>query len=243
MALQEHLIHTADKRQPQPHLTLTAIVITLLAHGILIPVFLHLWSDRSILPPARILEVDLATPPPPPKSQPVIIPPPPPIVTPPIRQTTPPVQRAIERPVVQTAEPLPALPVPQPVAEPVKHVEAPPPPVVVAEPRKEPVAAPPAPVSAIEPPSFNAAYLNNPRPDYPANARRLNIQGTVVLRVMVSPEGLPEDVQVLTSSGSPILDKAGLQAVRGWKFVPARQGDKTVRGTVNVPVRFSLDSP
>lgn len=241
MALQEHLIHTADKRQP--HLTLTAIVVTLLAHGILIPVFLHLWSDRSILPPARLLEVELTTPlpSPPSKSQPVVIPPP--TVTPPVKQVTPPAPRMIEQPVVKTAEPLPALPVPQPVAEPVKHVEAPPPPVVVAEPRKEPVAAPPAPVSAIEPPSFNAAYLNNPRPDYPANARRLNIQGTVVLRVMVSPEGLPEDVQVLTSSGSPILDKAGLQAVRGWKFVPARQGDKTVRGTVNVPVRFSLDSP
>lgn len=220
--LHEHMIRPADKRQQ--HLTLTAIVVTLLAHGILIPVFLHLWSDRSILPPARILEVDLTTPPPPPppKSQPAVTPPPP-VVTPPVRQVTPPVQRMIEQPVVKTAEPLP---VPQPVAEPVKHVEAPP---------------PPAPVATIEPPSFDAAYLNNPKPDYPLSARRLGMKGKVVLRVVVSPEGLPEDVQVLTSSGAQPLDKAAQNAVRGWKFVPARQGDKPVRGTVNVPLNFGLD--
>ncbi|MFZ5593590.1 MAG: energy transducer TonB [Pseudomonadota bacterium] len=231
------MIRPADKRQQ--YLTMTAIVVTLLAHGILIPVFLHLWSDRSILPPARILEVDLTTPPPPPppKSQSVVTPPPT-VVTPPVRQVTPPVQRMIEQPVVKIAEPLP---VPQPVAEPVKHVEAPPPPAAVAEPRKEPVAAPPAPVATIEPPSFGAAYLNNPKPDYPLSARRLGMKGKVVLRVVVNPEGLPEDVQVLISSGAQPLDKAAQQAVRGWKFVPARQGDTPVRGTVNVPLNFGLD--
>lgn len=237
--LHEHMIRPADKRQQ--HLTLTAIIVTLLAHGILIPVFLHLWSDRSILPPARILEVDLTAPPPPPppKSQPVVIPPPPAVTPPPpVKQVTPPVQRMIEQPVVKTAEPLPA---PQPVAEPMKHIEAPPPPVASAEPRREPVVAPPAPVATIEPPSFDAAYLNNPKPDYPLSARRLGMKGKVVLRVVVSPEGLPEDVQVLTSSGAQPLDKAAQQAVRGWKFVPARQGDKPVRGTVNVPLNFGLD--
>lgn len=238
--LHDCMIRTADKRQQ--HRILTAIIVTLMAHGILIPLFLHLWSDRSVMQPARILEADLITPPPPPKSQPAIISPPrPSVIIPPVRQTTPPpVQRAVEQQVAKTAEPLAARPVAQPVAEPAKHVE-PPQPAVVAELRKEPVITPPAPVVAIEPPSFSAAYLNNPSPDYPASARRLNIQGTVILRVMVSPEGLPEDVQVSTSSGSPILDKAGLQAVRGWKFVPARQGDRPIRAPVNVPIRFDLD--
>jgi protein TonB len=93
---------------------------------------------------------------------------------------------------------------------------------------------------AIEPPHFNVAYLNNPRPAYPPIARKLGLEGLVVLRVQVSANGAPEQVAVTQTSGAPVLDEAALKAVQGWTFVPARRGDTPVAHVVDVPVRFQL---
>jgi protein TonB len=49
-------------------------------------------------------------------------------------------------------------------------------------------------------------------------------------------------VEIRTSSGVERLDRAALDAVRRWRFVPARQGDTPVDAWVLVPIRFSLDS-
>jgi len=90
-------------------------------------------------------------------------------------------------------------------------------------------------------PSFQAAYLSNPKPPYPPAARRLKLQGTATVRVMVSPEGRPKSVRLENSSGAHILDEAALAAVQQWTFVPARRGNKGVAAEVDVPVRFSLN--
>ena len=96
------------------------------------------------------------------------------------------------------------------------------------------------PADAIEPPHFNVAYLNNPRPAYPPIARKLGLEGLVVLRVQVSAAGVPEQVAVAQTSGAPVLDEAALKAVQGWTFVPARRGDTPVAHVVEVPIRFQL---
>ena len=101
-----------------------------------------------------------------------------------------------------------------------------------------PAAAPPAPMT---PPEFNAAYLRNPPPAYPLLSRRHREQGRVVLRVFVGVDGSAEKIEVQTSSGSPRLDVAAEEAVRAWRFVPARQGDKPVPAWVNVPINFKLE--
>jgi protein TonB len=90
-------------------------------------------------------------------------------------------------------------------------------------------------------PSFDAAYLSNPVPKYPAAARRLKLQGTATVRVLVSPEGRPRSVALSKSSGTRILDEAALEAVQQWSFVPARRGSKPVAAEVDVPVRFRLN--
>ncbi len=125
---------------------------------------------------------------------------------------------------------------PQPVdAAPAPIAAAPTPPALPA-----PAAAPlPAPVT---PPGFNADYLNNPAPEYPAISRRLGEQGRVVFRVYVEPDGLPSDVRLQTSSGFDRLDNVALAAIKRWKFVPARRGDAAVGGWVLVPLSFSLRS-
>jgi len=94
---------------------------------------------------------------------------------------------------------------------------------------------------AISPPQFGAAYLNNPKPVYPSAARRMGMEGTVMLKVFVSRDGSAIKIEVAQSSGYEILDSAALQAVRNWRFIPARKGDIAVDEWVQVPVAFHLN--
>jgi protein TonB len=89
-------------------------------------------------------------------------------------------------------------------------------------------------------PSYSAAYLSNPAPKYPAAARRLRLQGTATVRVLVSAEGRPMTVTLQETSGTRALDEAALEAVQHWSFVPARRGSKPVAAEVDVPLRFTL---
>jgi len=92
------------------------------------------------------------------------------------------------------------------------------------------------------PPAFNAAYLRNPPPRYPPAARRNGSEGTVLLKVLVSAEGVPLRVELDQSSGSLPLDSAALDAVKGWRFVPAKRGAKNIEDWVRVPIVFRLES-
>lgn len=83
-------------------------------------------------------------------------------------------------------------------------------------------------------------YRSNPRPDYPAEARRLRQEGRVLLEVEVSAAGLPTSVALKRGSGVPSLDAAALAAVRRWTFEPARTAGVPVAARVEVPVQFDL---
>jgi periplasmic protein TonB len=138
-------------------------------------------------------------------------------------------------PVAPTASAI--TPPPEPAPAPPVEAAAPPPVGALAS------AAPPAPVPApLTPPSFNAAYLNNPAPAYPTLSRRMHEEGKVVLRVFVNESGLPQDVQLKSSSGSNRLDSTAVDTVKQWKFVPARRGDTPIGAWVLVPISFSLRS-
>lgn len=143
------------------------------------------------------------------------------------------------------------LPIPKPVVS--QPAELP----VMAEPavsenrvKTEPqhhVAEAPAKVEAvaepvIEPPRFGAAYLNNPPPAYPPMSRRSGEQGRVLLRVLVSENGLAESVQLDSSSGYEKLDRAAIEAVKKWSFIPAKRSNQPISAYVLVPVKFSLSS-
>ncbi len=78
------------------------------------------------------------------------------------------------------------------------------------------------------------------RPSYPATPRRLGIQGTTLLRVHVLADGRIGDVLVEKSAGHPELDDAAADAVRRWRFDPARRGSDAVAMWVLLPVEFKL---
>ena len=114
-------------------------------------------------------------------------------------------------------------------------------PAVPVETRSAEPSTPP-PVPAVTQPRFDADYLNNPAPPYPALSRRLGETGRVMLRVLVDRQGLPERIELRSSSGFERLDKTALDTVKRWKFVPARRGDEAVSEWVLVPISFSLRS-
>jgi protein TonB len=70
--------------------------------------------------------------------------------------------------------------------------------------------------------------------------RRLGIQGTTLLRVHVLADGRIGDVLVERSAGHSDLDRAAMDAVRRWRFEPARRGDDAVAMWVLLPVEFRL---
>lgn len=89
---------------------------------------------------------------------------------------------------------------------------------------------------------FDADYLRNPAPSYPAISRRMREEGKVTLRVLVTPHGTAESVEVKTSSGAARnLIEAASRTVRQWRFVPARRGDTAVQSWVLVPIIFKLE--
>ncbi|MGE5493507.1 MAG: energy transducer TonB [Actinomycetota bacterium] len=132
-----------------------------------------------------------------------------------------------------------AAPVPSSIA--VAPAEAPPssqPMAAVATPAPAVV---PAPAAPLEPPRFAAAYLANPPPPYPVSARRRGIEGEVRLEARISPAGQAQEVRVIASAGDLSLDEAAQEAVRHWRFEPARRGSQAVEAWVSIPVVFRLN--
>jgi serine/threonine-protein kinase len=63
---------------------------------------------------------------------------------------------------------------------------------------------------------------------YPDAARRRGVRGTITVDMIVDETGLPTELQVVESAG-PILDEAVLEAVRTWRFEPARKDGVRVK--------------
>jgi protein TonB len=78
------------------------------------------------------------------------------------------------------------------------------------------------------------------KPRYPESARRQGFEGTTLLKIHVSERGMVEDVLIERSAGSQDLDLAAMEAVKQWRFEPARQGNRPVAVWVMLPVRFAL---
>jgi len=87
---------------------------------------------------------------------------------------------------------------------------------------------------------YKAAYLNNPRPAYPLLAIRQGAQGQVLLLVDVLTDGRAGRIELEKSSGHAALDAAAINAVRAWRFTPARKDGLLAAQTVSIPIQFNL---
>jgi protein TonB len=180
-----------------------------------------LWQHRLIpgADEAVTLFVNFIAPPPPPEKKPVIQPPPEPKPQP--VEKPQPRQIVAEAPVIAPTEPV--VPPPPP---------APPPPVIEAP-------APPAAPIALSG-ELAVVCAERPSPHYPPISRRMNEEGTVVLRVELDENGRIGATRIHASSGHPRLDEAALAAVRNWRCTAAQRGGQPVRATALQPFKFIL---
>jgi TonB family protein len=89
-------------------------------------------------------------------------------------------------------------------------------------------------------PLTQARYRNTPKPNYPENARREGREGSVLLRVLVDEQGRSRKVEIHSSSGSDALDRAAADAIKRWRFHPARYGEQPVESWLRIPIEFRL---
>lgn len=175
-------------------------------------------------------------PPPAPKVQPPPEPEPKPQPKPEPRVERPPVK---EKPLITQSRPRPvprAVPKPAPPPKPAPAMES----VAQPAPVRSAPAAEEAKEAPITPPNILAAYQDNPPPVYPMRSRRLGEEGEVLLRVHITAGGQVDRITVERSCGHSRLDEAALEAVRDWRFAPARRGQQPVAAWVLVPIQFEL---
>lgn len=98
-------------------------------------------------------------------------------------------------------------------------------------------AATPPPAS----PTYSAPYLKSSPQTYPRAARQNREEGTVLLRILVTMDGVPSTVELAKSSGSATLDRAAQQLVKSWLFEPARRGNDRIEDWVTIPVVYRLN--
>ena len=90
--------------------------------------------------------------------------------------------------------------------------------------------------------SISASYANtNQKPEYPSQSRRLNEEGTVVLSVFVTAEGMAGAVEIKSSSGFPMLDQSAIDAVKKWHFNPATVDGIPIDESYSLHIPFKLN--
>ena len=170
------------------------------------------------------VDVTLTTPPPPqPEPKPVVVAPPP--IVQPMAAPKPeekPMPPPPPKPEMTLPKPKPTPPPPPPVA----------PPVIVPPPKPNPQEYIPVtqPTYAVQ-----AAHI------YPPEAARRHQQGTVVLMLYINGSGTLDKVEIVKSSGFPLLDAAAIREMKLSKFEPAMDGAIPVRSRAQASVTYRLE--
>ncbi|MGJ0485675.1 MAG: energy transducer TonB [Methylomicrobium sp.] len=223
--------YTGDDRDRKPLDYLLLGVLSILLHTGFVRHFDGAALEQEIVEPVKLLpkvQITLSRP------QPKPVAPPPPVAKP-----KPPVKKVVplkpQKPKRAPPKVVEQAPVPEPAPAisnaPTAPVQAPPAP---------PAPPPPVVQEKITAPTAGADYLHNPAPEYPEIAMERGWEGKVVMKIHVKPDGKPDQVNVIKSSGQKVLDDAAVKTVKQWSFVPAKRGDTPIAGWVTVPINFNL---
>ena len=207
---------------------------------------LHRALDRppaDLLVPATLLSEVLSSPAPAPAPAPKPAPAPRPRPAPEPAPKPTPAPAPRPAPVLSTPAPSPdtSPSVAAPATAPAPAAAPAAPPAPATAPATAPAKAPASSAPSIELPSSSAAYLNNPKPSYPALSRRMGEEGKVVLRVFIGADGLPQKADIHQSSGYDRLDRQAQEAVLRWRFVPGKRNGVPEAMWNLVPIHFVLE--
>lgn len=158
--------------------------------------------------------------------------------TPPVLSSRAPSNRAVDRPLPDPIKPAQPAPPPAPTTTAATMPSSPQP--------AAPAQAAPTPNLLEAPKQISAGELRQlgcqiPRPEYPAKARRLEQEGTVVVSLTIGADGAVSAARIAQSSGSPLLDEAALASIRAGHCQPYTTGGIARVVQATQPVAFNLN--
>jgi len=150
-----------------------------------------------------------------------------------------------ETPLLGMSEAAEALPVVESEAPPLPQAAAVAPPAPDAS--EEP--APPATLtSSVDLTYYNARDLDvQPRalreivPDFPADAERQKLSGTVRLQLKLEADGRVSDVDLVSATPPGVFEDMALRAFREARFAPAQKNGRPVRALILIEVVFDWE--
>lgn len=84
-------------------------------------------------------------------------------------------------------------------------------------------------------------YLGEPpRPAYPAFSKSRKQQGKVIVRLLISPDGLISTIRIQQSSGFDALDEAAIRAFADIRFKPYSENGVPYERQADIPIEFTL---
>ena len=81
--------------------------------------------------------------------------------------------------------------------------------------------------------------IHKVNPEYPEIARKVRVKGLLVLEAIITQNGTVENVKVVRGV-HPLLDQAGVNAVKQWRYKPATLNGKPVKVYSTITVNFVL---
>lgn len=78
-------------------------------------------------------------------------------------------------------------------------------------------------------------------PQYPFVARRNALEGTVVIRMLVTVQGEVEQLSVESAVPEGVFEKAALAAAARWRFHPGKYKGRAVDTWILLPFKFELE--
>jgi TonB family protein len=102
-----------------------------------------------------------------------------------------------------------------------------------------PTADPEPPVDRWQPFEKGPEAVLRPVPEYPELAKRINQEGTVIVKVLINKEGKVQKA-ILAKTSDEMFTQAALEAAKKWVFTPALMNGQPVPVWIAIPFRFRL---
>lgn len=83
--------------------------------------------------------------------------------------------------------------------------------------------------------------MQHTKPEYPKEAYSMRIEGSVRVMFAINDKGEVINPIIVKSNPPDVFEKAALNAVKQWKFKPAKKNGEVVNVKMVVPINFSID--
>jgi protein TonB len=203
--------------------SITILAIVVIGHSLAVYGMAQLSETAKLPTPDPVIEA--------------IVLPPPPKIEPPVEP------KKIEKPKPKKVVQKPKPQLPPPPAPPVPNENSVQTPALPANTDTDPNGTGTEPVekeAAITLPTADSKRPNK-APVYPKQSRKNNEEGTVILELLITPEGKVKSVRLKESCGFEKLDKAAIKAAKKWRFNPALSDGKPISFWHTQPIQFVMN--